>query len=145
MDYTNIPTVVFSHPAIGTVGLTEEEAQQTYGKEHIKVYTSQFASMYTAVTQHRQQAKFKLITAGPEERVVGLHGLGYGVDEMIQGFAVAIKMGATKADFDATVAIHPTGSGRICDNEIKNKSVGLKSASRCLSISSSKTRWLSGL
>ena len=110
MDYTNIPTVVFSHPAIGTVGLTEEEAQQTYGKENIKVYTSQFASMYTAVTQHRQQAKFKLITAGPEERVVGLHGLGYGVDEMIQGFAVAIKMGATKADFDATVAIHPTGS-----------------------------------
>ena len=110
MDYTNIPTVVFSHPAIGTVGLTEEEAQQTYGKENIKVYTSQFASMYTAVTQHRQQAKFKLITAGPEEKVVGLHGLGYGVDEMIQGFAVAIKMGATKADFDATVAIHPTGS-----------------------------------
>ena len=110
MDYTNIPTVVFSHPAIGTVGLTEEEGQQTYGKENIKVYTSQFASMYTAVTQHRQQAKFKLITAGPEERVVGLHGLGYGVDEMIQGFAVAIKMRATKADFDATVAIHPTGS-----------------------------------
>ena len=110
MDYTNIPTVVFSHPAVGTVGLTEEEAQKTYGKENIKVYTSQFASMYTAVTQHRQQAKFKLITAGPEEKVVGLHGLGYGVDEMIQGFAVAIKMGATKADFDATVAIHPTGS-----------------------------------
>lgn len=110
MDYTSIPTVVFSHPAIGTVGLTEEEALQTFGKENINVYTSQFASMYTAVTQHRQQAKFKLITAGPEEKVVGLHGLGYGADEMIQGFAVAIKMGATKADFDATVAIHPTGS-----------------------------------
>ena len=62
------------------------------------------------MTQHRQLAKFKLITAGPKETVVGLHGLGYGVDEMIQGFAVAIKMGATKADFDATVAIHPTGS-----------------------------------
>ena len=110
MDYTSIPTVVFSHPAIGTVGLTEEAAIQTYGKENINVYTSQFTSMYTAVTQHRQQAKFKLITAGPEEKVVGLHGLGYGVDEMIQGFAVAIKMGATQADFDATVAIHPTGS-----------------------------------
>ena len=110
MDYTSIPTVVFSHPAIGTVGLTEEAALQTYGKENINVYTSQFTSMYTAVTQHRQQAKFKLITAGPEEKVVGLHCLGYGVDEMIQGFAVAIKMGATKADFDATVAIHPTGS-----------------------------------
>lgn len=110
MDYTNIPTVVFSHPAIGTVGLTEEEAIQTYGENQVKVYTSSFASMYSAVTQHRQQAKFKLVTAGPEEKVVGLHGLGYGVDEMIQGFAVAIKMGATKEDFDATVAIHPTGS-----------------------------------
>ena len=66
--------------------------------------------MYSAVTQHRQQAKFKLITAGPDEKVIGLHAIGYGVDEMIQGFAVAIKMGATKADFDATVAIHPTGS-----------------------------------
>lgn len=110
MDYTNIPTVVFSHPAIGTVGLTEEQAIQQYGQENIKVYTSSFASMYSAVTAHRQQAKFKLITAGQEETVVGLHGLGYGVDEMIQGFAVAIKMGATKEDFDATVAIHPTGS-----------------------------------
>ena len=66
--------------------------------------------MYSAVTQHRQQARFKLITAGHDEKVVGLHGIGYGVDEMIQGFAVAIKMGATKADLDATVAIHPTGS-----------------------------------
>ena len=110
MDYSTIPTVVFSHPAIGTVGLTEVEAIKTYGAENIHVYTSSFTSMYSAVTQHRQQAKFKLITAGEDEKVVGLHGIGYGVDEMIQGFAVAIKMGATKADFDATVAIHPTGS-----------------------------------
>jgi len=110
MDYSTIPTVVFSHPAIGTVGLTEEEAKKTYGADNIHLYTSSFASMYSAVTQHRQQAKFKLITAGENEKVVGLHGIGYGVDEMIQGFAVAIKMGATKADFDATVAIHPTGS-----------------------------------
>jgi len=66
--------------------------------------------MYSAVTNHRQESRFKLITAGDDEKVVGLHGLGYGVDEMIQGFAVAIKMGATKADFDATVAIHPTAS-----------------------------------
>lgn len=110
MDYTTIPTVVFSHPAIGTVGLTEEEAIKEYGQENIKVYTSKFASMYSAVTRHRQEARFKLVTAGADEKVVGLHGIGYGVDEMIQGFAVAIKMGATKADFDATVAIHPTGS-----------------------------------
>ena len=110
MDYSTIPTVVFSHPAIGTVGLTEEEAIKEYGQDHIKVYKSSFASMYSAVTNHRQESRFKLITAGANEKVVGLHGLGYGVDEMIQGFAVAIKMGATKADFDATVAIHPTAS-----------------------------------
>jgi len=110
MDYTTIPTVVFSHPAIGTVGLTEEEAIKEYGQDQIKVYKSSFASMYSAVTNHRQESRFKLITAGADEKVVGLHGLGYGVDEMIQGFAVAIKMGATKADFDATVAIHPTAS-----------------------------------
>ena len=110
MDYSTIPTVVFSHPAIGTVGLTEEQAIKEYGQEHIKVYKSSFASMYSAVTNHRQESRFKLITAGADEKVVGLHGLGYGVDEMIQGFAVAIKMGATKADFDATVAIHPTAS-----------------------------------
>lgn len=110
MDYSNIPTVVFSHPAIGTVGLTEEQAIQQYGAENLHIYTSGFTSMYSAVTQHRQQAKFKLITIGTDEKIIGLHGIGYGVDEMIQGFAVAIKMGATKADFDATVAIHPTGS-----------------------------------
>ena len=86
------------------------EAIKEYGQENVKVYTSKFASMYSAVTSHRQEARFKLVTAGADEKVVGLHGIGYGVDEMIQGFAVAIKMGATKADFDATVAIHPTGS-----------------------------------
>ena len=110
MDYTTIPTVVFSHPAIGTVGLTEDQAIKEYGQDNTKVYKSSFASMYSAVTNHRQESRFKLITAGADEKVVGLHGLGYGVDEMIQGFAVAIKMGATKADFDATVAIHPTAS-----------------------------------
>ena len=101
---------IYAIPAIGTVGLTEEEAIKQYGEENVKVYTSKFASMYSAATSHRQEARFKLVTAGANEKVVGLHGIGYGVDEMIQGFAVAIKMGATKADFDATVAIHPTGS-----------------------------------
>lgn len=110
MDYENIPTVVFSHPAIGTVGLIEEQARAKYGDEQIKVYTSSFASMYSAVTSQRELTKMKLVVAGTDEKVVGLHAIGYGVDEMIQGFAVAIKMGATKADFDATVAIHPTGS-----------------------------------
>ncbi|KGQ39162.1 glutathione reductase [Gallibacterium anatis] len=110
LDYNLIPTVVFSHPPIGTVGLTEPQAIEQYGAENVKVYKSIFTSMYTAVTQHRQPCRMKLVCAGPEEKIVGLHGIGFGVDEMIQGFAVAIKMGATKKDFDNTVAIHPTGS-----------------------------------
>ncbi|KAF7772336.1 glutathione reductase (NADPH) [Pseudoalteromonas citrea] len=110
MDYSLVPTVVFSHPPIGTIGLTEPEAIAQYGEDQVKVYSSSFAAMYTAVTAHRQPCKMKLVCVGPEEKVVGLHGIGFAVDEMIQGFAVAMKMGATKADFDAVVAIHPTGS-----------------------------------
>ena len=110
MDYSLIPTVVFSHPPIGTIGLTEQEAIAQYGEADIKVYTSSFAAMYTAVTQHRQPCKMKLVCQGKNEKIVGLHGIGFAVDEMIQGFAVAMKMGATKADFDSVVAIHPTGS-----------------------------------
>ena len=110
MDYELIPTVVFSHPAIGSIGLTQEQAEAKYGVDNIKVYQSTFAGMYSAITVHRQMTKLKLITLGEEEKVIGLHGIGGGIDEMIQGFAVAVKMGATKADFDATVAIHPTAS-----------------------------------
>jgi glutathione reductase (NADPH) len=110
MDYNLVPTVVFSHPPIGTIGLTEAEAIEKYGEDNIKVYTSGFTAMYTAVTSHRQPCKMKLVCEGMDETVVGLHGIGYTVDEMIQGFGVAMKMGATKADFDSVVAIHPTGS-----------------------------------
>lgn len=110
LDYNLVPTVVFSHPPIGTIGLTEPKAIEQYGKENVKVYKSSFTPMYSAVTQHRQPCRMKLVCVGKEEKIVGLHGIGFGVDEMIQGFAVAIKMGATKADFDNTVAIHPTGS-----------------------------------
>lgn len=110
MDYDLVPTVVFSHPPIGTIGLTEPEAIAKYGEENVKVYQSGFTAMYTAVTKHRQPCKMKLVCAGDDEKVVGLHGIGYTVDEMIQGFGVAMKMGATKADFDSVVAIHPTGS-----------------------------------
>lgn len=110
MDYDLVPTVVFSHPPIGTIGLTEPEAIAKYGEENVKVYQSGFTAMYTAVTKHRQPCKMKLVCAGADEKVVGLHGIGYTVDEMIQGFGVAMKMGATKADFDSVVAIHPTGS-----------------------------------
>ena len=109
LDYNLVPTVVFSHPPIGTVGLSEKDAKEQYGDD-VKVYTSNFTPMYSAITSHRQPCRMKLVCAGDDEKVVGLHGIGFGVDEMIQGFAVAIKMGATKADFDNTVAIHPTGS-----------------------------------
>ncbi|MGX2966448.1 glutathione-disulfide reductase [Ursidibacter sp. B-7004-1] len=110
LDYNLVPTVVFSHPPIGTIGLTEPQAVEQYGAENIKVYKSSFTPMYSAITQHRQPCRMKLVCAGKDEKIVGLHGIGFGVDEMIQGFAVAIKMGATKGDFDNTVAIHPTGS-----------------------------------
>lgn len=110
LDYSNIPTVVFSHPPIGTVGLSEPAAREQYGDDAVKVYKSSFTAMYTAVTAHRQPCRMKLVCVGPEEKIVGIHGIGYGMDEMLQGFAVALKMGATKKDFDNTVAIHPTGS-----------------------------------
>ena len=109
MDYDLIPTVVFSHPTIGTIGLTEAQAREKYGDD-LTIYNSSFAAMYTALTSHRQSTKMKLICAGKDEKVVGLHGIGYAMDEILQGFGVAMKMGATKADFDACVAIHPTSA-----------------------------------
>ncbi|WP_294610189.1 glutathione-disulfide reductase [uncultured Gilliamella sp.] len=110
LDYNNIPTVVFTHPAIGTVGLTEPQAIKQFGQGNVKIYTSTFTAMYTAVTQHNQPCRMKLVCVGKEEKIVGIHGIGYGMDEMLQGFAVALKMGATKKDFDNTVAIHPTAA-----------------------------------
>jgi glutathione reductase (NADPH) len=110
LDYNLIPTVVFSHPPIGTIGLTEPEALAKYGEKEVKIYKTGFTSMYTAVTDHRQPCRMKLVCVGPDEKIVGLHGIGLGMDEILQGFAVAIKMGATKRDFDNTVAIHPTAA-----------------------------------
>jgi len=112
LSYENIPTVVFSHPTIGTVGLTEPEARARYGDSAIKVYKSSFRAMYFAMLEeeHKEPTVYKLIVAGEEEKVVGLHILGMGSDEITQGFGVAIKMGATKQDFDDTVAIHPTSA-----------------------------------
>ncbi|XP_012363796.2 glutathione reductase, mitochondrial isoform X2 [Nomascus leucogenys] len=110
LDYNNIPTVVFSHPPIGTVGLTEDEAIHKYGKENVKTYSTSFTPMYHAVTKRKTKCVMKMVCANKEEKVVGIHMQGLGCDEMLQGFAVAVKMGATKADFDNTVAIHPTSS-----------------------------------
>ena len=111
LDYSNIATVVFSHPVIGTVGLTENEAVAQYGEDNISVYNSQFTALYQAITEdHRDPTRMKLICVGKEEKIVGIHSSRFGSDEMLQGFAVALKMGATKADFDNTIAIHPTSA-----------------------------------
>lgn len=109
LDYKNIATVVFSHPPIGTVGLSEEEARAEHG-ESVKVYSTRFTAMYNALTEHKVPTAMKLVCVGAQEKVVGCHIIGPGADEMLQGFAVAIRMGATKRDLDDTVAIHPTSS-----------------------------------
>jgi glutathione reductase (NADPH) len=108
LDYANIPTVVFGHPPIGTVGMTEAAARDEYGDDAVTVFTSSFVPMYYAMTAVKPRCDMKLVTVGPEQRVVGVHIVGDGADEMLQGFAVAVRMGATKKDFDDTVAIHPT-------------------------------------
>ncbi|KAJ9322468.1 hypothetical protein DTO027B5_7975 [Paecilomyces variotii] len=114
LSYDNIPTVVFAHPEVGTIGLTEPQAREHYGDDKIKVYHTRFTAMYYDLLPPEEKKKnpteMKIICAGPEEKVVGLHILGLGVGEMLQGFGVAIKMGATKQDFDSCVAIHPTSS-----------------------------------
>lgn len=109
LDYHLIPTVIFSHPPIGTVGMTEAQARAEHG-EDVKVYESNFVPMLYAMSDEKVRSAMKLITAGDEEKIVGCHIIGDGADEMLQGFAVAIRMGATKAQFDDTVAIHPTSA-----------------------------------
>ncbi len=109
LSYDNIASVVFSHPPIGAVGLTESKAREKFG-DSVKSYQAVFTPMYHAFTPHPQKTAMKLVVEGDNERVVGVHMIGDGVDEMLQGFAVALNMGATKRDFDNTVAIHPTSS-----------------------------------
>ena len=109
VDYNNIATVVFTHPPIGTVGMSEAEARTRYG-ESVKVYVTDFTPMYHALTTRKTHTDMKLVCVGPEQKIVGCHVIGIGADEMMQGFAVAIRMGATKRDFDDTLAIHPTSS-----------------------------------
>ncbi|HEY1889649.1 MAG TPA: glutathione-disulfide reductase [Steroidobacteraceae bacterium] len=110
LDYHNIPTVIFGHPPIGTVGLSEQAARDDYGDEDVTVFKSSFIPMYHALTTAKPRCDMKLVTVGPKQRVVGVHVVGPGADEMLQGFAVAVRMGATKQDFDDTVAIHPTSA-----------------------------------
>lgn len=109
LDYENIPSVVFSHPPLAGVGMAEHVAREIHG-DSVRTYTARFTPMQLALSRHPQKSLMKLVCVGEDERVVGVHILGPGADEMLQGFAVAVKMGARKADFDATVAIHPTSS-----------------------------------
>ncbi|ORY94964.1 glutathione-disulfide reductase [Syncephalastrum racemosum] len=109
LEYTNIPTVIFAHPTCGSIGLSEDEAREKYGDD-VKVYASKFTNLYYALLDRKQATAYKLIVTGPKEKVVGLHLFGLGSDEILQGFGVAIRMGATKADFDNCVAIHPTAA-----------------------------------
>ncbi len=117
LDYSNIPTVVFSHPEVGTTGLTEPQAIEKYGKDAIKIYHTRFTNMlydfHPDEEKKLQPTEYKIVCHGPEEKVVGLHILGLGSSEIMQGFGVAVKMGATKKDFDSCVAIHPTSAEEI--------------------------------
>lgn len=108
LDYENIATVLFTHPPIGTIGLSEHEAVQVHGAGKVKVYETRFTPMFHAFTRRKAKCAMKLVVAGETEKIVGCHIIGPGADELMQGFAVAVHMGATKRDLDDTVAIHPT-------------------------------------
>ena len=116
MCYDNIATVIFSHPPIGIVGLSEEAAIEKHGADNVKVYRSKFTNMFfsPALTDDKKhRSLFKvicLLEADGVERVIGCHCIGKAVDEMMQGISIAITLGATKQDFDNSVAIHPTAS-----------------------------------
>ncbi len=110
LDTRLIPTAVFSHPPIGTVGLTEEQAIAAHGADQVRCYRSSFRALYYGVLDRKVQSVVKLICVGDDERVVGIHSIGMGSDELLQGFAVAMTCGATKKDFDDTIAIHPTAA-----------------------------------
>lgn len=125
LDYDNIPSVVFAHPPVASVGMTETQACERYGSS-VTVYESQFTPMRHALTTQRQRTAIKLVCAGHEETVVGIHIIGESADEMLQGFAVAVKMGATKADFDNTVAIHPSSAEELVT--LKNPRPGIPAA-----------------
>ncbi|MDJ0535219.1 MAG: glutathione-disulfide reductase [Xenococcaceae cyanobacterium MO_207.B15] len=109
MAYDNIPTAVFSTPEAATVGLTEAEAREKYG-DAVKIYRSKFRPMYYTLPNMQVKTLMKLVVDGNTNKVVGAHMVGDYAAEIVQGVAIAVKMGATKADFDATVGIHPSSA-----------------------------------
>lgn len=110
LDYNLIPSVVFAHPEVGSIGLTQDEAEKKYGRDNIKIYRTSFTATYYTIMEDKRPSKYKLICQGEDGKIVGLHIMGLGSSEILQGFGVAMKMGATKKDFDSCVAIHPTSA-----------------------------------
>ncbi|MGD8934515.1 MAG: glutathione-disulfide reductase [Gammaproteobacteria bacterium] len=121
VDYDNVPSVVFSHPTVGTIGLTEGAARQRYGDD-VTVYNSDFIPMRYALSKQGVTTAMKLVCAGQEQKIVGIHIVGDNADEMLQGFAVAVKMGATKADLDNTIALHPTSAEELVTMKVADTS-----------------------
>jgi glutathione reductase (NADPH) len=115
LDYENIPTVVFAEPPLAMIGMTEAQAREFHG-DQVHVYRARFTPLQWAVAGHSVPTLMKILCVGEDERVVGIHVLGPGADEMLQGFAVAMKMGLRKRDLDATVAIHPIAAPRRCSS-----------------------------
>ncbi|GAB3336934.1 glutathione-disulfide reductase [Marilutibacter aestuarii] len=112
LDLAQVATVVFSHPPLGTIGLSETDARERHG-DQVHVYTSGFRPMLEALTDTPQRSLFKLVCVGEDRRVVGLHLLGESADEILQGFAVAIRKGITLQDLNDTIAIHPTSAEEV--------------------------------
>lgn len=110
MSYTNIPTAIFTHPEAATVGLTEAEAKEQFGEDGVKIYRSKFRPMYYVLPNKEEKTLMKLVVEVATDKVVGAHMVGDYSAEIIQGVAIAVKMGATKANFDATVGIHPSSA-----------------------------------
>jgi glutathione reductase (NADPH) len=110
MNYENVPSAIFSTPEAATVGLTELEAKEKYGEDNIKIYRSRFRPMYYVLPNKEEKTLMKLVVHRDSERILGAHMVGEHAAEIIQGVAIAVKMGAKKSDFDATVGIHPSSA-----------------------------------
>jgi glutathione reductase (NADPH) len=110
LDYDFIPTAVFTHPSIGTVGYTEEAARERFGGDDIRVFRSEFKALRHTLSNSTERTLMKLVVQTSTDRVVGLHMVGAEAGEIVQGFAVALRAGATKAVFDSTIGIHPTAA-----------------------------------
>ena len=108
LDYEFIPTAVFTHPSIGTVGYTEEAARARFGDGDIRTFRSEFKALRHTLSSSTERTLMKLVVQVSTDRVVGLHMVGAEAGEIVQGFAVALRAGATKAVFDSTIGIHPT-------------------------------------